>query len=556
MQTQLLGMLYRLLEVSANAAPTVLVGFLLAGIIKRLVGYELTRDLFGGRSLRSIPQAWLIGMLLPVCSLGALPVIRQLHKAGVPGGAILAFAISAPLFNPISLLYGLSVGDPLVILTFASLSLLIVTIVGVLVEKVLPFPESEAEQVPAVSYGIRRMLAVAVTASREARSPVLWYIGLGLVGSAVLSLFLPFGYLQDKAERSDVWAPLFMAVVSLPMYETPMTMIIKLGDMFQHGNSVGAAFSLMILGAGINAGVYLWLWLHYGKLRTFACVGVLFGIVVGLSYLVDAPLTQKGIESQGHTHAFDVYCCPFPSYDSVGLSTVLQRFGNDLNLNLYKAVSLVGLAILIGLGLLFSHARFPGLESWLEQKVDRTGTWDVELSPKVLGGVSLAGLVGMSVFGSYLYYPSMNEVFESLKDSQTPLAAAGVTKDWDAVEYWLPIVDDWSRRVQVSAYLRRIPQTEEHAQKAHAYREILDLLRHAAEDRDAEESRRYSLALQRAYTEYKAAYFPGTARSAREDLPEEMDPEQVDSKQMDPEELDPAELEGQPIAVEHGEVDF
>lgn len=508
MQTQLLGMLYRFLEVSANAAPTILVGFLIAGIIKRLMGYELTRAWFGGSSLRSIPQAWLIGMLLPVCSLGALPVIRQLHKAGVPGGAILAFAISAPLFNPISLLYGLSVGDPLVILTFATLSLLIVTAVGVMVEKLMPFPAREAENVPPVSYGLRRMAAVGVTASREAWSGLMGYVLLGLLGSAVLSLFLPYGFLQDKAERSDVWAPLFMAVVSLPMYETPMTMIIKLGDMFQHGNSVGAAFSLMILGAGINAGVYLWLWLHYGKLRTFACVAVLFVIVVGLSYVVDTPLTQKGIESHGHTHAFDVYCCPFSPYDPVNLMTVFQRFQADLGQNLYKGAGLVGWTVLLLVGFWFSRSRYPRLETWLEEKVDRTGTLDVELSPVVLSGVSVVGLVALSIYGCFLYYPPIDEVFEELKQAQTPLAAAGVTQDWEGVEYWLPIVDDWSRRVQVSAYLRRIPQTPEHAEKAHEYRELLDQLRHAVEDRDVEEGRRYGLALQAAYSEFKSAYFP------------------------------------------------
>lgn len=510
MQNQILGMLYRFLEVSANAAPTLLVGFLIAGIIKRLIGYEMTRSLFGGNSLRSIPQAWLIGMLLPVCSLGALPVIRQLHKAGVPGGAILAFAIAAPLFNPISLLYGLSVGDPLVIFTFAALSLLIVTIVGVLVEKALPFPDRVAESVPPVSYGLRRMLAVGVTASREAYSGLLGYILLGLLGSAVLSLFLPYGYLQTKAERSDVWAPLFMAVVSLPMYETPMTMIIKLGDMFQHGNSVGAAFSLMILGAGVNAGVYLWLWIHYGKLRTFTCVAVLFGIVIGLSYLVDGPLTQKGVEAVGHTHAFDVYCSPFHPNDSVSLLTVFERIRSDLTQvqHFYKGVALGGMFLLIVAGWVLRPVRFPGLEGWLEEQVDRTGTWDVELSPKVLGGVSILGLIALSVIGCYSYYPPLEEVFEELKQAQTPLQSAGVTQDWDGVEYWVPIVDDWSRRVQVSAYLRGIPQTEEHAQKAQDYRELLDLLRHAAEDRDAEEGRKYGLALQKAHTEFRAAYFP------------------------------------------------
>ena len=39
------------------------------------------RKLFGDNSWRSLPQAWLVGMLLPVCSLGVIPVIREMRRA-------------------------------------------------------------------------------------------------------------------------------------------------------------------------------------------------------------------------------------------------------------------------------------------------------------------------------------------------------------------------------------------------------------------------------------------------------------------------------------------
>ncbi len=544
MQNQVWGMLYRLLEVTSHAAPTVLVGFFLAGVIKRLIGYETTKAWFGGDSLRSIPQAWLIGMLLPVCSLGALPVIRQLHKAGVPGGAILAFAISAPLFNPISLLYGLSLANPVVIISFAALSLFIVTLVGLLVEKVLPFPAHAAEDVPPVSYGIRRLMAVAVTAAREAWSRQVGFILLGLLGSAGLSLFLPYGFLQNKAERVDVWAPLFMASVALPVYETPMTMIIKLGDMFQHGNSVGAAFALMILGAGINLGVFLWLWLHYGKLRTFGCVGVLFLVVVGLSYSVDGPLTPRGVEPAGHTHAFDVYCSPFHPAENVGIPLVMERFSK--NLQLFEIVGLIGWALLLAVGWMVRTSKFPDLDTWLEQPVDRTGSWDIVLPPQVLGGVGLLGLIVASVFGCFLYYPPLDEIFEELKQSQIPLVSAGVTQDWEGVNYWLPIVDDWTRRVQVSAYLRRIPQSDDHAARAESYRDLLDGLRHAAEDRDIEEARRYGLAIQRAYSELKAVYLNTTTRGNAPLEAEETGAEEAGPEEAGPEEAGPEEAGVEP----------
>src|SRR5437764_1616821 len=101
------GAVLRFSEALLQGAPTILVGLLVAAIVRRFLGYELTLRLFGANSRRGLFQAWLIGMLLPICSLGAIPVIRELRRAGLAGGTIMAFALAAPLFNPLSLLYGL-----------------------------------------------------------------------------------------------------------------------------------------------------------------------------------------------------------------------------------------------------------------------------------------------------------------------------------------------------------------------------------------------------------------------------------------------------------------
>ena len=112
------GAALRFLQAAVQAAPTILVGLIVAGVLRRLLGHAGTRRLFGDNTWRSLPQAWLVGMLLPVCSLGVIPVIREMRRAGVSGGAILAFGLTAPPFTPISVLYGLTLADPAVILTF------------------------------------------------------------------------------------------------------------------------------------------------------------------------------------------------------------------------------------------------------------------------------------------------------------------------------------------------------------------------------------------------------------------------------------------------------
>lgn len=89
------------------------------------------------------------------------------------------------------------------------------------------------------------MLSVGVFGARELAGPSSLYIAAGLTGVAVLSLLLPHGYLKSAAEHDDPWAPLFMTAVAIPAYSTPMSAMVQLASMFQHGNSVGAAFALL-----------------------------------------------------------------------------------------------------------------------------------------------------------------------------------------------------------------------------------------------------------------------------------------------------------------------
>ena len=231
-----LGGAIRFVQALALAAPTILVGLFVAGVFERLFGYDTTRRLFGGKGVKSLVLAWLMGMLLPVCSLGVVPVLRVLKRAGLGGGTLLAFALAAPLFNPISLLYGLTLSRPVVVVTFALCSLLVVTVVGAVWDRLFPGTAAPSPSSPPVAPEFKRMLSIGVAALREFSGPTLGYILLGAAGSALLGMILPHGALQRAMNGDNPFAPLSMAAVSIPAYATPMLAISQLGSMFQHGN--------------------------------------------------------------------------------------------------------------------------------------------------------------------------------------------------------------------------------------------------------------------------------------------------------------------------------
>ncbi len=94
-----------------------------------------------------------------------------------------------------------------------------------------------------------------------------------------------------------------MTAMAIPVYATPMLAMAQLGMMFQHANSIGAAFVLLVLGAGMNIGLVAWIYKEYGFRRATTWMVLLLAVVLGLAYGVDQPLFPKDIEPADHTHA-------------------------------------------------------------------------------------------------------------------------------------------------------------------------------------------------------------------------------------------------------------
>jgi uncharacterized membrane protein YraQ (UPF0718 family) len=503
------GATLRVCQAVVQAAPTILVGLFVAGIFRRLLGHEGTRRLFGAGTRRELPQAWLVGMLLPVCSLGVIPIAREMRRAKISGGAILAFAMTAPLFNPLSMLYGLTLSAPFVILSFALATMVVVTAVGAIWNRLHPGTAHEEPPAPPVEFGAKRMAAILVVAAREIVGPSLGYILMALAGVVLLAVVLPPGSLGMTMEHKNPYAPLAMVGVAIPAYATPLVAMSQLGSMFQHANSVGAAFVLLTLGAGINLGLIAWVFRSYGPARGLSWIAILLAVVVPLAYAVENPLYPSEIEPPGHTHAFDIYCRPFDRGSSDLPRTVFAKIKEDVHP--FERVSLTVLALLgaTGLALKWLDRRWR-VEDWLERPRDLVAhpasRLDVTVPGPVLGGIALAGLVALSLVGCYAYYPAPREVFEEMRILRGEVMTAALSGNQGHAKHFIPIWDDWTRRLQVGIFLREMSLTPYRRIKAKVFRDRLEFLKHAVEEGDREESRVYVALADRAYLRMRRAY--------------------------------------------------
>jgi uncharacterized protein len=506
------GAVLRFTQAFLQSTPTILVGLAVAAIFRRLLGHENTRRLFGCGTWREVPQAWLIGMLLPICSLGVIPVAREMRRARIAGGTILAFAMTAPLFNPLSLLYGLTLSEPIVIISFAFCTLLVVTAVGVAWGWLFPGVLHEEPPPAPVAYGVKRMVAIIVAAAREVTGPSFWYVFLALLGVVALSIALPPGSLQSTMEHTNRYSPLAMTVVAIPAYTPPLMAMSQIGSMFQHANSVGAAFVLLTLGAGINLGLIGWVFRNYGARRGLTWLGILLAAVLAIAYAIENPLFPDEIEPPGHTHAFDIYCRPFAPGTSNLPAAVTAKLKEGLQPAERVGTIVLGSLFALGLTLRALDRRWR-IEDWLEREVEPAsrpaGRLNATVPAAALGMVGLAGFVVFSIVGCYLYYPSPQETFEEMRILRAEVLTAASSGNQKHAAHFIPIWDEWTRRLQVGAFLREGTNRPYRRMKTKVFRDRLEFLKHAIEDSDTEEIREYSAAVQKAYDRMRKVYVGG-----------------------------------------------
>ncbi len=479
------GGFIRFVEGGISAAPTLLVGLLIAAVFRYYLGRDGTRKLFGGDSLRSLPQSWAIGMLLPVCSIGVLPILFEMRRCRIKPGAMSAFALSAPLFNPLSLLYGVTLARPYVILFFAFGSLIVVTLVGVFWDRKVSRGERESaepeNETDSQVIGITRLFAVLVHVTRELSGRAGGWALVGLTGLVLLSIVLPWGALQSEVNRDDWMAPTKMTAVALPAYATPMLAMSQMGMMFQHANSPGAAFVLLVLGTGVNVATIFWFGKTFGARSVGVWLSSLLLIVVGISYAINKPLFPPGVEPFGHTHAFDIYTNPIHSLDTVSWAFVGDKLKKDIDVGEYFALIAMAILLVMGVGFRVLGIDESRLESWSPSAgpaTDRIGSFDRIVGPQVVGATMLVGLVALSIVMCYAFYPSTEESLEEIRVARAETLSAANSGNVEHAMFWIPIWDEWSRRLEVGTLIRRGELRPYQRMQGYLIRKKLEALEH------------------------------------------------------------------------------
>jgi len=248
-----------------ESAPWLLMGYLLAGIIKQVIPSSWVEKQLSEPGLLSIVKGAFIGAPLPLCSCGVIPTALAIRKAGASKGATSSFLVATPETGVDSISFSYAVLGPIFALMRPIGALTSAIVAGILVntfdgkEEVVEETTStcgsccaskkaqEAEQ--KASLGERFIAAVKYGYGRMISDTAKW-LAIGLIAATIITAVVPQSFFLQWGD--GLMAMIVMVVVGLPMYICATASTPVAASLLFAGISPGAALVFMLTGPATN----------------------------------------------------------------------------------------------------------------------------------------------------------------------------------------------------------------------------------------------------------------------------------------------------------------
>lgn len=235
----------------AEMGPYLLLGFLVAGLLHRWVRQHWIEQHLGKPGFKSIVLASIVGVPMPLCSCGVIPVTASLREKGASKGAATSFLTSTPQTGVDSILATYGMLGPV----FAIYRVIVAFISGIGVGLTVELFSSKNTEVDTIPKG---SLPPIPTWKESLR-----YGLITLPGDIAVSLFIGFllaGLISTMAPDDllanlpgGVYTSIFLTtVIAIPFYICSTGSIPLALALIESGLPVSAALVLLIAGPATN----------------------------------------------------------------------------------------------------------------------------------------------------------------------------------------------------------------------------------------------------------------------------------------------------------------
>ena len=330
-------------SVFTTMAPWLLFGFFVSGLVGLFFSSEQIKRHLSGAGFKPILKAVLLGIPLPLCSCGTIPVAATLRKEGASKGATGAFLIATPQTGVDSLVVTFSMLGWVFGLIRPFLALVTGLLGGSLIQKATRHeieaaapdesPESPAkscccchkEETPVKSCCSSQSEG-GLMGEKKARRGFLSSVGyifsfgflkmlgsvkgsllLGIAIAALAQQFLPENLGADYIKGNYFYEFGAIALLSIPIYVCSTASVPIAATLMLKGISPGAALVFLVLGPAVNGATITTMFKILGAkagiiyLAVIATCSIILGILLNLSGMELMP-TQFFMHSMHETH--------------------------------------------------------------------------------------------------------------------------------------------------------------------------------------------------------------------------------------------------------------
>ncbi|HUS47603.1 MAG TPA: SO_0444 family Cu/Zn efflux transporter, partial [Phycisphaerae bacterium] len=250
-------------------------GFLVAGVLSVLISPETVQRHLGGRGLGSVAKAAALGVPLPLCSCGVIPVSASLRRHGAGKGPTISFLISTPQtgVDSIMVTFGLLGG---VFAVFRPIAAFISGVVGGSVVSLLEKePKADRKQgencreeccAPAARGKLYRMFAYGFgTLPQDIGRALL--VGLALA-ALITAVTAKYKFSFATIVPQGIPQILVLMLAGIPVYVCATASVPLAYALILAGVSPGAAFAFLVTGPATNAATIATIWKVMGRRAT------------------------------------------------------------------------------------------------------------------------------------------------------------------------------------------------------------------------------------------------------------------------------------------------
>jgi uncharacterized membrane protein YraQ (UPF0718 family)/copper chaperone CopZ len=327
------------IDILNEMSPYLMLGFFFAGVLKVAFPQRFIDRYLGQRTARSVLNASLIGIPLPLCSCGVIPTGISFYKSGASKGSSVSFLISTPQTGVDSILVTYS----LLGLPFALMRPIIALLTG-LMGGLLANRYDKKENGESVKPGTDLSLAAeaccsnsnckdnnqekkedcgcngsSCSSSQNTKKHSAFYtmfkyafvdflqdiskwLIIGLLLAAAISVLVPDDFFSSFI-GNDWIGMLVILIASVPLYICATSSVPVAAILMMKGISPGAALVFLMAGPATNAATITVLHKVLGKKTAIAYLISIISGALFFGMLIDTLLPREWFEMKGlHAH--------------------------------------------------------------------------------------------------------------------------------------------------------------------------------------------------------------------------------------------------------------